>query len=155
MMVHVITSLWNFVTTKTHSTQPVYREVQKTNLNEAYRSKTVPLLCRQSKYIFIGKTILQKSINFLEKIKNSVLVVLQQFSPTHIYRISVPALIFLWVVYSLPDYTYYMTQCSRVCCADLSGLQLFLGQLHQAADLGSDTEVFEEALVRRPELPPQ
>lgn len=40
-------------------------------------------------------------------------------------------------------------------CADLSSPQFFLGQLHQAADLGSDTEVFEEALVRRPELPPQ
>ncbi len=48
-----------------------------------------------------------------------------------------------------------MTQCSRVCFADLSSLQLFLGQLHQTADLGSNTEVFEEALVRRPELPPQ
>lgn len=47
-----------------------------------------------------------------------------------------------------------MTQCSRV-CSDLSSLQLFSGQLHQAADLGSDTEIFEEALVRRPELPPQ
>ena len=48
-----------------------------------------------------------------------------------------------------------MTLCSGVCCADLSSLQLFLCQLHQAADLGGDTEVFEEALVRRPELPPQ
>ena len=48
-----------------------------------------------------------------------------------------------------------MTQCYRVCCTDLSGQQVLLGQLHQAADLGSDAEVFEEALVRRPELPPQ
>lgn len=40
-------------------------------------------------------------------------------------------------------------------CADLSGLQFFLGQFHQAADLGGDAEVFEKALVRRPELAPQ
>lgn len=43
----------------------------------------------------------------------------------------------------------------RVCCAHLPSLQLFLGQLHQGADLGGDTEIFEEALVRRPELTPE
>lgn len=48
-----------------------------------------------------------------------------------------------------------MTRRSTAICADLSCLQLFLGQLHQAADLGSYTEVFEKALVRRPELAPQ
>lgn len=48
-----------------------------------------------------------------------------------------------------------MTQSPRIHCTDLSSLQLFLGQLHQTADLGSDTEVFEEALVWWPELPPQ
>lgn len=42
-----------------------------------------------------------------------------------------------------------------MCRADLSSLQLLLGQLHQAADLCGDAKVFEEALVRGPELSPQ
>lgn len=37
----------------------------------------------------------------------------------------------------------------------LASFQFFLGQLHQAANLGGDAEVFEEALVGRPELTPQ